>query len=65
MDPHELVADGWDEARRRVERFVGEGITKFVVRPAVTPDTWPGFLDGFVEHLVPLEEALSGSPAPG
>jgi probable F420-dependent oxidoreductase len=65
VDPHELVADGWDEARRRVERFVDEGITKFVVRPAVTPDTWPGFLDGFVEHLVPLERALSGSPAPG
>ncbi len=65
VDPRDLVADGWDEARRRVERFVDEGITKFVVRPAVAPDTWPGFLDGFVEHLVPLEARLSGSPARG
>jgi probable F420-dependent oxidoreductase len=65
LDPHDLVADGWDEARRRVERFVDEGITKFVVRPAVAPDTWTGFLDGFVEHLVPLEAALSDSPARG
>jgi alkanesulfonate monooxygenase SsuD/methylene tetrahydromethanopterin reductase-like flavin-dependent oxidoreductase (luciferase family) len=65
VDPRDLVADGWDEARRRVERFVDEGITKFVVRPAVAPDTWTGFLDGFVEHLVPLEARLSGSPARG
>lgn len=65
LDPHDLVADGWDEARRRVERFVDEGITKFVVRPAVAPDTWAGFLDGFAEHLVPLEAQLSDSPAPG
>jgi len=65
VDPHELVADGWAEARRQVERFVDEGITKFVVRPAVAPDSWPAFLDGFAEHLVPSQAALSGSPAPG
>jgi probable F420-dependent oxidoreductase len=63
VDPHELVAEGWDAARRQVERFVGEGITKFVVRPAVAPDSWSTFLDGFVEHLGPLETALSDSPA--
>lgn len=37
----------------------------FVVGPAVAPDTWTGFPDGFVEHLVPLEARLSGSPARG
>ena len=42
-------------ARRQVQRFVDEGITKFVVRPAVAPASWPGFLDEFAEHLVPLE----------
>lgn len=55
LDPHELVADGWDAARRQVRRFVDEGITKFVVRPAATPASWSGFLDGFAEHLAPLE----------
>jgi probable F420-dependent oxidoreductase len=55
LDPHDLVADGWDDARARVGRFVAEGITKFVVRPAVAPASWPGFLDEFAEHLVPLE----------
>ncbi|MEJ2865684.1 TIGR03854 family LLM class F420-dependent oxidoreductase [Actinomycetospora flava] len=55
LDPHDLVADGWDDARRRVQRYVDEGITKFVVRPAVAPASWPGFLDEFAEHLVPLE----------
>ncbi|MDD7937905.1 TIGR03854 family LLM class F420-dependent oxidoreductase [Actinomycetospora lutea] len=55
LDAPDLVADGWDDARRRVARFVDEGITKFVVRPAVAPASWPGFLDEFAEHLVPLE----------
>jgi probable F420-dependent oxidoreductase len=55
VDPRELLADGWDEARRRVRRYVDEGITKFVVRPAVAPASWEGFLDEFAEHLVPLE----------
>ncbi|PVZ08429.1 putative F420-dependent oxidoreductase [Actinomycetospora cinnamomea] len=50
VDPRELVADGWDAARRQVERFVDEGITKFVVRPGVAPGSWSEFLDGFVEH---------------
>jgi len=55
IDPDELLVDGWDAARRQVQRFVDEGITKFVVRPAVAPASWPGFLDEFAEHLVPLE----------
>src|SRR4051794_24475848 len=55
VDPRELVADGWDEARRQVRRHVDEGITKFVVRPAVAPASWAGFLDEFAEHLLPLE----------
>lgn len=55
LDPDDLVADGWADARRRVRRFVDEGITKFVVRPAVAPASWPGFLDEFAEHLLPLE----------
>ncbi|GLZ47674.1 LLM class F420-dependent oxidoreductase [Actinomycetospora sp. NBRC 106375] len=55
LDPADLLADGWEHARRQVQRFVDEGITKFVVRPAVAPASWPGFLDEVAEHLVPLE----------
>jgi probable F420-dependent oxidoreductase len=55
IGPDDLVAAGWDDARKQVGRFVDEGITKFVVRPAVVPVSWDGFLDDFVEHLVPLE----------
>jgi probable F420-dependent oxidoreductase len=55
IDPDELLVDGWDAARAQVQRFVDEGITKFVVRPAVAPASWPGFLDEFAEYLVPLE----------
>lgn len=53
--PDELVVDGWDAARVQIGRFVDEGITKFVVRPAVVPTTFDDVLDGFAEHLVPLE----------
>ena len=59
IDPDELLVDGWDAARHQVRRFVDEGITKFVVRPAVAPASWPGFLDEFAEHLVPLETVRS------
>ena len=54
-DPTALVADGWERARSRVEEFVDAGITKFVVRPAVAPDSWDDFLDGLVAELGPLE----------
>ena len=55
VDPDALVAHDLDDARRRVGAFVEEGITKFVVRPAVAPPSWPEFLDGVVDALVPLE----------
>lgn len=60
VDPDDLLAADWSQARDLVRRFVDEGITKFVVRPAVAPASWPGCLDAFAEHLVPLQGALSG-----
>ena len=57
-DPRELeslVAPDWAAARAQIGRFVAEGLTKFVVRPAAAPASWPGFLDEFAEHLMPLE----------
>lgn len=57
--PADLVAVGWDEAAEQVRAFVDVGITKFVVRPAVAPPSWPSwtsFLDGFAA-LQALETA--------
>ncbi|MFC4590073.1 TIGR03854 family LLM class F420-dependent oxidoreductase [Sphaerisporangium corydalis] len=59
-DPAELVPVGWEAARELIGRYVAEGITKFVVRPAgPTPrfDTW---LEDFARELMPL---MSGEDA--
>jgi probable F420-dependent oxidoreductase len=54
LDPSELVAAGWDGARRMITQYVEAGLSKFVVRP-VTPDGFEVFLDGFVRELMPLQ----------
>ena len=54
VDPSELVATGWDGARRLIEQYVEAGLSKFVVRP-VTADGFEVFLDGFVRELMPLQ----------
>jgi probable F420-dependent oxidoreductase len=54
VDPSELVAAGWDAARRMIEQYVEAGLSKFVVRP-VTADGFEAFLDGFVRELMPLQ----------
>jgi probable F420-dependent oxidoreductase len=59
VEPQLLVAHGWAEAAVQVRRFVEQGITKFVVRPAAPIPGWPAFLDAFTEHLLPLEPELS------
>jgi probable F420-dependent oxidoreductase len=54
VDPSELVAAGWDGARRMISQYVDAGLSKFVVRP-VTADGFESFLDGFVRELMPLQ----------
>jgi probable F420-dependent oxidoreductase len=54
VDPSELVAAGWDGARRMITRYVDAGLSKFVVRP-VTADGFEDFLTGFVRELIPLQ----------
>lgn len=51
----ETVPVGWAAARRLVGHYVAAGVTKFVVRPAAPTRDWTSFLDGFAEHLLPLE----------
>jgi probable F420-dependent oxidoreductase len=59
LDPALLVPHGWAAAREHVRRFVGAGLTKFVVRPAVPVASWRGFLDQFTAELRGLEAELS------
>ncbi|MGW5686031.1 hypothetical protein [Nonomuraea sp. NPDC003754] len=54
-DPAEIVPVGWAAARDLVERFVEAGITKFVVRPATFVPSTERWLDGFADHLMPLQ----------
>lgn len=40
LDPEDVVARGAEGLAHRMERFVDAGFSKFVIRPAVTPDDW-------------------------
>lgn len=53
VDPNDLVAASWDDARRLLEGYLDAGLTKFVLRPAGAM-TWRDFLTNFL----PLAEAL-------
>jgi probable F420-dependent oxidoreductase len=54
-DPRALVPSGWAEAREMIGRYVDAGVSKFVVRPAGSPDFWERWLDDFVAELLPLQ----------
>jgi probable F420-dependent oxidoreductase len=54
-DPAALIADGWAGARDLISSFVDAGLSKFVIRPAATPESFEGFIDGFARHLLPLQ----------
>jgi hypothetical protein len=38
-----------------LERFIAAGFSKFVVRPAATPDDWPETLKAMADALLPLQ----------
>lgn len=54
-DPTPLVPVGWDAASRLVEDFVAVGVSKFVIRPALPPPSWPEFVEDFADRLQPLQ----------
>jgi probable F420-dependent oxidoreductase len=54
-DPAGLVADGWDNARRMIERYVDAGLSKFVIRPAGPVPSFDWFVQDFSDELRPLE----------
>jgi len=54
-DPAPLFPVGWDAAAQLVQRFVSVGFTKFVIRPALPPDSWTDFVGEFADHMLPLQ----------
>ncbi|MGD0704357.1 MAG: TIGR03854 family LLM class F420-dependent oxidoreductase [Trebonia sp.] len=54
-DPAALIADGWAGAKDLISSFVDAGLSKFVIRPAATPESFEGFVDGFARNLMPLQ----------
>ncbi|GAA4578128.1 TIGR03854 family LLM class F420-dependent oxidoreductase [Planotetraspora phitsanulokensis] len=50
-----FVPDGWQAARDLIERYVAQGITKFVVRPAGPAPAMEEFLHDFARELKPME----------
>jgi probable F420-dependent oxidoreductase len=55
VDPAALVADGWAGARDMIAAYTEAGLSKFVVRPAMSPESFGQFAVGFAEHLMPLQ----------
>jgi probable F420-dependent oxidoreductase len=53
VDPANLIAASWDDARRLLDRYLDAGLSKFVLRPA-GPVPWSDFM----RHFLPLAEAL-------
>ena len=54
-DPAALVADGWADARRKIEDYVLAGLTKFVVRPGAAAADPRQFADEFAREMLPLQ----------
>ncbi|MCW2930863.1 MAG: family class F420-dependent oxidoreductase [Actinomycetia bacterium] len=55
VDPAALVADGWAGARDRIAAFIDAGVSKFVVRPAVAPESFGEWIGAFTQELMPLQ----------
>ena len=54
-DPAALIANGWPGARSMISAFTDAGLSKFVVRPAVPPDSYADFVEAFTTELMPLQ----------
>ena len=58
-DPTEVIAAGIDGLRAQIERFVGAGVSKFVVVPLAEPEDWDAELAQVADALLPLQRAAS------
>ena len=55
VDPRELMPVGAAELRDLVRRHVDNGVTKFVVRPSIAPESWETELDYLADTLLDLQ----------
>jgi probable F420-dependent oxidoreductase len=55
LDPADLIPVGWPAARAALHEYIAAGMSKFVVRPASPPASWPAFIEEFCAELKPLE----------
>jgi probable F420-dependent oxidoreductase len=58
VDPAELAAASWPDARRLIDAYVAAGLSKFVIRPAEPVHDLRGisqFLAEFVTAMIPLQ----------
>jgi probable F420-dependent oxidoreductase len=54
-DPAVLIAEGWAGVRNMISAFTDAGLSKFVVRPAVPPESMEDFIAAFARELIPLQ----------
>jgi probable F420-dependent oxidoreductase len=55
VDPTALLPVGWNAVRRAISDYADQGLSKFVIYPAVTESTVDEFLDGFARELMPMQ----------
>jgi hypothetical protein len=59
VDPTLLFANGWADAREKIEQYVAVGLSKFVIRPAAGEVASEAGLDEFLERfaaeMMPLQ----------
>lgn len=55
MDPREIIPDGYENIRAKLEAFIEVGASKFVILPISEPADWTEELEALAETLLPLE----------
>lgn len=55
MDPREIIPQGFDSIKEKLEAFIEVGASKFVILPISEPDDWTAELEALAETLLPLE----------
>jgi hypothetical protein len=55
IDPATLIPVGLPSLRDFLQKYVDVGFSKFVVRPAETPRSWPEELDRLADGVLTLQ----------
>ena len=55
LDPAAVIPVGMAGTRDLLQRYIDVGFSKFVVRPAETPQSWPRELEQLAEGVLSLQ----------